>query len=202
MKNFDICFVIGAPNLGINHLSNIIRSNLSISNSLSKDKLLNFYSSLTTNAHIDVDVSNSQSLIENYSSFLINPPHVLVGHLSHCYLLIEKLNLSYKTKIIFIDHPFIRNTISYNRMFPNKTNILEDYYFNEQHGLYKVDIVSKLSGINRNNILDISHELFHSQNINLIVDSIELFLNLNYDRALIETIHTAWLKKIFNLESE
>lgn len=197
MENFDICFIVSAPNLGMNHLSNIIRSNPNISNSLSKDKLLKFYSGLTNNAHIDVDLSDSQSLIENYLSFKIRPPHVLVGHLAHCYLLIEKLNLSFKTKIILIDHPYIRNTISYNRMFA--LNILDDYYFQEQHGLYKTDIVSKLSGVNTTDILDISHDLFHSHNINSIVDSIEPFLNLNFDRTLIETIDTAWLKKIFNL---
>ena len=196
---FKFCFILAGPWVGGHHLQNLIQTSDKFYNSIPADKLLSTYKiTLSNKAHINCFLTMSESDQDYLIECAINSskPMVLTGHLSTLILMQEKLEKAGQIKLILIEYPWDTDSLPYKRILKNLPNI-DMHQLGEQNLLYKKDIIKKLFKLTDNNILDVGIDLYQSQDIDVVLKSIEEFVDTTFSIKECKEIHNNWLTKAY-----
>jgi hypothetical protein len=200
MDKIDFYIAVVPPWLGGNHLFNILRTNKFFYNHKCNQVQLDFYNqNKTRTVH-----SNKDYLVPIYTPTQIpgflsslakhDRPCALRVHFGEMMLMREILK-NYKFRIIFVDFPVDKNTISYKRFIQNHN--LDSMFYSEQVLLTKPDVFSKLFEIPESDICNVSPDNLHNANIETVVYTLEQFIGVTFDLEIIQEMHTIWMKTAF-----
>ena len=187
----ETLFVIFAPGLGGNHLSNL----LALTKRFYRDVNFSKYNTLTTDAHFS-KIQNLQinSITKNFDKTL-NVNNVLCGHLGE-YLWLKQSGTAkdFKNrKFLIVSRPN-KNTLAYNRMTKYYPPMLNEYFYQEQRTLYSQDCLERL--FDEDDFFEISSELIFSDDTDKLFKFIEHEFCTTIDSKQADYVHQMWINKI------
>jgi hypothetical protein len=185
-------FVIFAPGLGGNHLSNLI----SLTPRFHKNFDINNYQDGMKNAHLSVLTNLNQDLILKHQEELLGNSNVLCGHLGE-YLWLQNNQLDHffkNRRFAVIEFPE-KNSPAWNRLVNYSSYYLNEYFFYEQKTLYSSKYLKLL--FDEHDYFYINSENIFTESVNGIVNFVEQQLCTTIDAELAQKLHTIWFQNLF-----
>lgn len=194
-----IYFTLFAPATGGNHIRNLISLGCNDSEDYQNSILNSYKNTSTRNFHLtdlffngDLEKANSLEKLK-----LSNLPISICGHFSALLYISSNLDSLANLKIVVCDIP-ADNTPAWLRMRVAHHGFHDPYVMSEQRMLYSAKNVQQLFKLEKDNIIDLSTDLFHHREIRPVVDYLNSKLNLNLPVDLCQEIHTLWFNKNYN----
>lgn len=184
-------FVIFAPGLAGNHLSNLI----SLSPKFYRDCDLSFYQPGMCNAHVASLKNLNLDIILQQKEALLQNNNVLCGHIAeYLWLKDNQLNLLFENrKFVTIGFP-AKGSKAYERLVKLKPYYLDDYLFHEQSTLYSQKNLELL--FDEHDFFYLSSEDIFTESVGSIVGFVIDQLCTDIDQIRAQNLHDIWFSGI------
>jgi hypothetical protein len=184
-------FVIFAPGLGGNHLSNL----LSITHRFHRHCNFDLYKNGMINAHITPLSNLDQSKILQHQTALADNNNILCGHIAeYIWLKNNGFDLLFPNrKFVTIGFPKI-GTVAYQRLVNLKSYYLDQYLFWEQSTLYSQQCMELL--FDEHDFFHIGSDDIFTKSVNGVVRFITDQLCTTVDPVQAQQLHTIWFENI------
>jgi hypothetical protein len=184
-------FVIFAPGLGGNHLSNL----LSLTERFNRNVDFSKYNNLIDHAHFSKIPNLKIKTIGDHLDELLTVNNVLCGHVGEYHWLKQSgIAEQFKNKKFLIVSLPSKDTLAYSRMTSLYPPMLDEYFYQEQRWLYSQEILEKI--FEEDDFFEISSEIIFSDNVSKLFEFIDCNFCTTIDRVQAEDIHRLWINKI------
>ena len=188
----ETLFVIFAPGLGGNHISNL----LSLTSRFHRDVDLESYDSIGANAHFGTIENLKLASVSAHIDVLTTTSNVLCGHLGE-YIWLKQSGLAakFKNKKFLIVSVPEKNTLAYKRL----TKLLpvigaNEYFYQEQRTLYSQEMLEKI--FEEQDFFNISAEMIFSDSADELLTFIQTEFCTTIDVLQATKIHQIWINKM------
>ena len=200
ISDYKFLGVLGCPQIGINHLANLISTSPYIAPKVLTDDyntyLQNHYNDIKGGPN-HIEAGFLQMGVEDYTeaeewikSNLLTT--VLTDHTENAFWVMHKTKHLGKQAIVTIEN---YNSDMYISKRRNK--LLAKYKPWQYNFLYDKDVVCRLFDLNEDEVVAIDIAHFHSKDITSVISSLNHHLGLNLDLDLCQDYHKKWREKIF-----
>lgn len=186
MENNNI-FVLFAPGLGGNHISNILSMDTRFVQRASLNDYTIHFKKDTENAHIRENTNNDLTPKDDENRII--PLHI--GMIVWDY---EKIKKFKNRKILIVEFPDSKDTLAYKRFVNYNRNFdIDEYMFYEQKLFYSQSTIEKL--VPEKDFFTVKSESIFDENFDLFYN-LTLNMNLKIDYDMCKVMHSMWIQKI------
>ena len=201
ISDYKLLAVLGCPEIGMNHLANMISTSTYISPKVVTDDynayIKDHYNNITIVAN-HIEEGFDKMGVEDYTQAekwikSNNLTTVLTDHTENAFWVMHKTKHLGKQAIVTIENYNSDMYISKRR------NKLLSFYKPWQYNfLYDKDVVCRLFDLNEDEVLAIDVAHFHSKDITPVIKSLNHHFGLNLDLDLCQDCHEKWRSQIFD----
>jgi hypothetical protein len=185
-------FVLYAPGLGGNHISNMLSTDPMFNSRSSPEH----YDPNSVNAH-HYCLKISPEIIKTHIEELSTQNNILCGHWGNYYWLRQHgLEKHFPNRTILLVTPPKTNTIAFARLVELVTAYTNEYFYKEMSILYTVETMKLL--FNEDDFLTIDSELIFQKSINKFIEFASTNYNLTLDVDECKQMHCIWFNNIIH----
>ena len=201
ISDYKLLVVLGCPEIGMNHLANMISTSTYISPKVVTDDynayIKDHYNNITIVAN-HIEEGFDKMGVEDYTQAekwikSNNLTTVLTDHTENAFWVMHKTKHLGKQAIVTIENYNSDMYISKRR------NKLLSFYKPWQYNfLYDKDVVCRLFDLNEDEVIAIDVAHFHSKEITSVIKSLNHHFGLDLDLDLCQDCHEKWRSQIFD----